>query len=231
MSIDFTFSYISSIQSAIKKMKFKYLFIIITLTILTIGCNSKQELLELKLNSASNYPRWLKTDDYRTNQTSGITFIGEDEGNKEFLLIDDIGMIHRLFISDDTVFTFEPITFSKKAENFFVGYPKLDFEDICYDRFSNSVFISIEGNETNFKDYTGILQMKFKDDNVHKNEIDRIVKLKITPEKQFLQYTEWNIGYEGLTVDSNYLYLGLEGFKNEFGFADSTIIFVVDKQN
>ena len=40
-----------------------------------------------------------------------------------------------------------------------------------------------------------------------------------------------NVGYEGLAVDENNFYLGLEGIVNNGNFADSTFIFVVDKQS
>ena len=69
--------------------------------------------------SSEYYPRWLKSENYRTYQTSGITFISEDEnGTEEFLLIDDIGKLHRLQISQDSIFRFAPIYFSTEVVNY-----------------------------------------------------------------------------------------------------------------
>ena len=95
----------------------------------------------LKIYPANNYPRWLKNDVYKTNQTSGITFLREkDDSTVEFLLADDIGKIHRLFIQDDTLFSFSEIKFSDEVMDYLADFPKLDFEDIVYDNFTGKVY-------------------------------------------------------------------------------------------
>src|SRR4030065_175460 len=79
-----------------------------------------QDSTGLKIHPAENYPRWLMNDVYHTNQTSGMTFLREkDDGTMEFLLADDIGKIHRLFIQDDTLFSFLEIKFSEEVINYF----------------------------------------------------------------------------------------------------------------
>ena len=178
------------------------------------------------------YPRWLIENGYHTEQTSGITYIGSNKANENyFLLADDIGKIHRLKIIDDTTFNFTSISFSEDVQWFFNGFPKLDFEEITYDKFTGDVYLSIEGNEDNYKDFVGIYKISFINDDLFDSAIVNIEKLNIQPESEFYKYTKWNIGYEGLAVDSNYLYLGLEGFVNDKEYADSTIILVVDKNN
>ena len=78
-----------------------YYLLLIFIIGLSLGCSSRITKQD-SANPDNYYPRWLKTDSYRTNQTSGITFISEDEsGNDEFILIDDIGKLHRLQILQD----------------------------------------------------------------------------------------------------------------------------------
>ena len=60
----------------------------------------------------NNYPLWLKTNLSRTDQTSGITFIKKECNVKYFLLADDIGAMHLLKITDDTLFAIIKISFS-----------------------------------------------------------------------------------------------------------------------
>lgn len=174
------------------------------------------------------YPRWLKSEDYRTDQTSGIAFLKSESGKKTFLLADDIGAFHRLEIIDDCFFKFYPVHFSNEAAEFFKDYPKKDFEEIVYDRFEEKFYLSVEGHTENYKDYVGIFEIKFND------SIDTLLsltKIKFQPEELFYRYTAWNIGYEGLAVDSRYFYLGLEGFLEGKAFSDSTALFIADKQS
>lgn len=210
------------------KIIFIFLLIISCLiSFLTFNINS----FSLKLIPAENYPRWLKNDDYFTSQTSGITFINESEdGIQQFLLADDIGKILRLFISDDTVFNFSEINFSAQVMEYLSEFPKQDFEEIFFDRFTNSVYISIEGNEENHLAFHGIYQLFFKNDDISQDTIIGLEKLNIHPKKKFAESLRWNVGYEGLTADQNYFYLGLENIQTVEGqFTDSTVIRIVDK--
>ena len=203
-----------------------------TILLLILSCQSNKPDRISQISKDDLYPRWLIGNGYHTEQTSGITYIGSNKENEKFfLLADDIGKIHRLKIIDDTTFTFTSISFSEDVQRFFNDFPKLDFEEIAYDKYTGDIYLSIEGNENNYKDFVGIYKISFINDDPFENVIVKIEKLNIQPESEFYKNTQWNIGYEGLAVDSNYLYLGLEGFVNDKQFADSTIILVVDKNN
>jgi hypothetical protein len=186
---------------------------------------------ELKIKYSKGFPRWLKDHSYSTEQTSGITFIGRDAYNsKTFLLADDVGKIHYLKIKEDTLFDLSPVCFSSEAQKFLSGFPKADFEDITYDKFSGSIFISIEGNNDPAK-YTGIFKINFENNDLFSGKINSFQKIKVYPEKIFLKYAGDNTGYEGLAADSEYLYLGLEGFVENGLFSDSTLILIVSKKD
>jgi hypothetical protein len=199
---------------------------------LSLGCSSRITKQD-SVNTNNFYPRWLKTDNYRTNQTSGITFISEDvSGNDEFILIDDIGKLHRLQILQDTIFKFTPIHFNEEVTNYLETFPKIDFEEIAYDKFTGEVYVSIEGNGVDFIRYNGIYKLEFKDKNIHNNLITGIKKLEINPEEILIKYVHENIGYEGLAISKKYLYLGLEGILNEVNsFSGNTLVLVVDKSS
>jgi len=203
-----------------------------TILLLTVSCQSDKPDRIAQIYRDDLYPRWLIGNGYHTEQTSGITYIGSNKENEKFfLLADDIGKIHRMKITNDTSFSFTSIGFSEDVLRFFNDFPKLDFEEITYDKYTGDLYLSIEGNEENYKDFVGIYKISFINDDPFENAIVKIEKLNIQPESEFYKYTKWNIGYEGLAVDSNFLYLGLEGFVNDKEFADSTIILVVDKNN
>jgi hypothetical protein len=179
------------------------------------------------------YPRWLKNENYRTNQTSGITFIEEDEkGNDVFLLVDDIGKIHKLEIQSDTVFIFNEIYFSTEVFKYLNTFPKIDFEEIVYDKYTGDVFISIEGNGADYLQYNGIYKLEFKDDNISSNMIVDIKKIEFNPNEKFIQYVRKNIGYEGVAINDKYFILGLEGILNpDKSFSGNTLLLVVNKSD
>ena len=58
-----------------------------------------------------------------------------------------------------------------------------------------------------------------------------MIESTFTPVRDFQKYLASNIGYEGLAVDDNYFYLGLEGFTRDKIFADSTILFIAEKNS
>jgi hypothetical protein len=184
------------------------------------------------LPKENNYPRWLKNDNYKTEQITGITFLGlNGENEKIFLLAENTGKINRLTISNDTVFDFTSITFTIDAENYLQKFPKRDFEDIVYDKTTGSIYLSITGWGINYKEYVGIYKLTFSSGVTTSDTVMEITKLNIQPIGTIWKYTGDDIGFKGLAVDSNYFYLGLEGFKTDEKFADSTLIFVVDKKS
>jgi hypothetical protein len=184
----------------------------------------------MNVEKAPGFPCWLKTSTVQTNQTSGISFIKEENNRKIFLLADDVGSIHKLTITDDTSLALRKVVFSEEAEIFLQGLPKADFEEIYYDRYSGNVYIAIEGNEPDFIKSTGIFKINFTA-SVNFDTIQSFERINITPEETFNHYLAPNTGYEGFTADENYFYLGLEGFSEAGFFADSTIILVADKKN
>ncbi|MDP2362176.1 MAG: hypothetical protein Q8M94_00250, partial [Ignavibacteria bacterium] len=152
----------------------------------------------------NNYPLWLKTDQSRTDQTSGIAFIKNDCGTKYFLLADDIGAIHLLKIKDDTLFTINNISFSDSVKKFINSFPKADFEEIIYDKDEDSFYLSIEGNGKDFNKYVGIFKIEFEGSEIENYTITSLQKIMFNPEEKFLQFTGNNIGYEGVAIDKNY---------------------------
>lgn len=208
-------------------MKQYILFLLFSISINVNFAQNEQTKLELGIH----YPLWLKTEDIRTDQTSGISFIKSDSLGKYFLLADDIGKIHLLLIRNDNSFEINTIAFSDSAKNFILSLPKADFEEIVFDQVTSSVYLSIEGNGNNFKNYVGIYKLHFVNDKFPYKEISYFEKINFTPAKLFYEYTDKNIGYEGLAVDSNYFYLGLEGFVTNYQFADSTLIFIANKSD
>lgn len=208
------------------------IILFLTVLLLILSCQSHKPNRIAKLIKDDLYPRWLIENNYHTEQTSGITYIGSNaEDEKYFLLADDIGKLHRMKIANDTSFSFTSIHFSENVQNYFADFPKLDFEEITYDKYTGDVYVSIEGNGNNYKNFVGIYKIAFNNDDVFDSIIVDVEKLGIQPEFEFYKHTQWNVGYEGLAIDSNYLYLGLEGIINDKKFADSTIILIVDKKN
>lgn len=194
---------------------------------------SDQDSSGLKIHPSENFPRWLKNDSYRTAQTSGITFLRIAEDNsKEFLLTDDIGKIHRLFIQDDTLFNFSEIKFSDEIIQYLADFPKLDFEEIFYDKHSGEVYLTIEGNGENHLLYHGIYKLKFKNDDIFQDSVVALEKLVLQPREKFLENLAPNIGYEGFASDENYYYLGLENVLTAEGvFSSYTVIRIVSKNS
>lgn len=186
---------------------------------------------QIELKPDNNYPRWLKTNTSRTDQTSGITFIKSDGDKKYFLLADDIGKIHTLVIENDTIFDIKTLKFSDSAKKFINDLPKADFEEITFDPHTNEYYLSIEGNGVNFKRDVGIYKIHFLVNEFPFNEVTFLEKVNFYPSVLFYKYTNQNIGYEGFAVDDNYFYLGLEGIVIKNQFADSTFLFIASKDN
>jgi hypothetical protein len=214
-------------------MRFIKIIILLALpALLFVKACSNEKHFSLNITPVNQFPRWLKDSNYVTDQTSGIAFIEQQQDNKKlFLLADDVGKIYRLVISNDTIFTLHPFAITGEAEALVSKLPKADFEEIMYDNHTGKVYLSIEGNGENYKNHVGVYEVKFKDNNINSGVITDFIKLKITPEAEFLKYTAPNIGFEGMAVDANYFYFGLEGFTAQNIFADSTLLYIVDKKS
>jgi hypothetical protein len=203
-----------------------FIIIIISFNSLLIA-----QVENISLLPDSNYPLWLKTKQARTDQTSGIAFIKSECNVKYFFLADDIGAIHLLKIKDDTLFTISNISFSDSVQQFIDKLPKADFEEIIHDKNEDEYYLSIEGNGKDFKKYVGIYKIDFEGSQIENYKIASLQKIIFTPQEKFLQFTDFNIGYEGVAIDKNYFYLGLEGFIKNRLFADSTLIFIARKSD
>jgi len=218
----------------IKLFSFPLWFRIISIVLSAfVFFSCQQKSTDLKISPAKNYPRWLKNDNYHTDQTSGITFLSKSkDGTLQFLLADDIGKIHRLFIKEDTLFSFSQIKFSRQVIDYLADFPKLDFEEIFYDKFSGNVYMTIEGNGEKYLSYHGIYRLRFKDNDVFQDSILSFEKLDFEPQKVFYENLRPNIGYEGFTADENYFYLGLENVQTTEGnFSGHTLIRIADKKS
>ena len=190
------------------------------------------DLKTISIHSAEYYPRWLMNEAYNPSQTSGITFLRERaDGGIEFFLADDIGKLHRLIITDDTLFSFSELQLSDKVISYLSDFPKLDFEEIFYDKLSGEVYITIEGNGENHLAYHGIYKLRFKDDDIFQNSVIALERLQFKPEEIFNSKLLPNIGYEGFTADENYFYLGLENEQTSEGkFSEQTFIRIAEKK-
>ncbi len=199
---------------------------------------------QITLEQAENYPRWMKSGSFRTDQTSGITFLGRGKKNiLNFLIADDIGDIYRFQIRNDSIFNFEKVIFSSRAKKILNKFVKKDFEEIFYDHHTDKVYLSIEGNEfydklpgkkenyLSLKESVGIYQVKFSGSPKTSNKIIDVKKLPIRPDLEFYEYVSNNFGFEGAAVDENYFYFGFEGFASGKIAIDSAVIFVVEKKS
>ncbi len=213
-------------------MKFALYIFILFIFLSPLRAQEYKTLPQTQLIGSPNYPRWIQSGEAHTDQTSGITYIGKDTtGAKNFIIVDDIGKINRFNILNDTVFTLINISFYDSVENYLSGFPKKDFEEIFFDKASGKFYLSIEGNKPSPEKYVGIYRIEFENEDVNSNRISSIERLEFKPSETFLKYIDNNIGYEGFTGDENYFYLGLEGFSSNGYFADSTVIFIADKNN
>jgi hypothetical protein len=206
----------------------RVLFIII---IISFSSLLTAQVENISLLPDGKYPLWLRTTQVRTDQTSGIAFIKSECNVKYFFLADDIGAIHLLKIKDDTLFAISSISLSDSVKQFIDTFPKADFEEIIYDNNEDEYYLSIEGNGKDFPKYVGIYKIYFEGSELENYRIVSLQKTSFTPEEKFLQFTDYNIGYEGVAIDENYFYLGLEGFTKNRLFADSTLILIARKSD
>ena len=183
-----------------------------------------------QLPYSAHYPRWIRNESTHSDQTSGITYMRTTAAGKEFLLADDTGFLRRLIIANDTLFTIRDLVLAPDVDKYFRAFPKMDFEEIVYDKKSGEVFLSIEGNGSEFKKWVGIFKLTFAHNDPFNDTIIAQTKLAFKPQEQFLKYTADNIGFEGFATDEKYYYAGLEGFQIGKDFADSSLLYVVDRR-
>lgn len=209
-------------------MKLKYLNI--TILVLTIAalffelsrCGTSTGLMP-------GYPAWLVDGDYFPQQTSGMAYLGEKSPGKHvFITCDDKQAIHLLTISDGK-FKIDSVKIDPSITDTLPQKVKFDFEDITWDKYTNKVYISIEPY-SKYRQMFGIFELQFKNNDIFSREITGMKRLNITPDSLFRQNVKDNIAYEGLAVDENYFYLGLEGIARSEKEFDGGVIRVVDKK-
>lgn len=193
------------------------------------GCFSSKGAVILE--SAEKFPRWLDDGKIFTDQTSGIVFIGRNKkSEKTFLLADDIGTVYHLTIKDGAGIRLNSVGFSPAVREFLDELPKKDFEDITFDPYTRKVYLSIEGNRAQFRKHVGVYELVFRDNDPFSSYIESIKKLNVQPDSVFTEKTARNLGFEGIAVDRDYFYFGLEGDNENVLFSGSAYIYIVDKQ-
>jgi len=198
-------------------------------------------LYDRKIEPVHGYPIWMKSESgLYSQQTSGLFFIGREGNKKFFLSANDNSRIDRISIDD----SFSPPKFDLQTIHFdlpttiklYKILSKWDFEDIVYDRISNKIIVSIEGNNDfdslrhiPYKSSEGIYEFTFKKTIFTCDSIYEVNKLPL-PDTLF-KYTRENVGFEGMSMTDNYFYFGLENIAGESGlFSDSTYLYVLNRK-
>jgi hypothetical protein len=190
------------------------------------------------LYPVDNYPVWMMdSSGNRTDQTSGLYYIGYKNGKKIFISCDDVGAIHRISLdekNEDPVIKIDSIHFSKEAYEVIKYFRKKDFEEIVFDIKNKTVYLSVEGSEFDeidpfkYQEVEGIYELAYNKDEFSFDTITSIRKLSL-PEDIF-EYTLDNISMEGFAVSDNFFFLGLENYQTELNeFTDSTILYVLNR--
>lgn len=191
------------------------------------------------IQPVGNYPIWMKdSTGIQTDQTSGLSYVGEKDGIKIFISCDDIGKIHRLTIDESKnppQLTIKEISFSEEVQELFRKFKKTDMEEIFYDKFNNKILLSIEGHEYSSQDpmiyrkKEGIYEITFNKDILTFDTILTIKRLQLP--KEVYVHTFDNIGFEGFSATENYFFLGLENLQQDGNeFSDSTILYILNRK-
>jgi hypothetical protein len=185
-----------------------------------------------------SWPRWLEADGRRTDQTSGLSFVGRDSaGAQVFLLADDVGDLWRLTVSGpDDAFGLRPVPFVGRASESLARFPKRDLEEITVCPHSGKVLVSIEGNgpkdnpaDTTFRNYLGIYDLEVSPSALDAEEVTGVTRLDLPEWREASRMAAKNVGFEAAVLCGDTLILGLEGVSPSEGvFADSTFIEVYD---
>ncbi|MEO6695350.1 MAG: hypothetical protein ABIY50_12045 [Ignavibacteria bacterium] len=186
-----------------------------------------------------NYPIWMKdSSGKRTDQTSGLFYVGMNLGKKIFISCDDIGKINRLSVDEKVnppVIEITEIFFSEQLNILFQKFKKRDMEDIFYDSLNNKILLSIEGHEYSsydpeiYRQKEGIYEITFNKDILTFDSLLTIKRLKLP--KEVYAHTFDNISFEGFSATENYFFLGLENFQVKgTEFSDSTILYILNRK-
>jgi len=193
-----------------------------------------------KLQPIDNYPVWMKDSaGSRTDQTSGLFFIGERDGKKMFISCDDIGKINRISVDErknPPKFEFQEIKFSVDILALLGKFKKRDMEDICFDSINNKILLAIEGHEYSSTDPSiyrkkeGIYELTFNNDIF---TFDTVLTIKrLTLPEEVYAHTFDNVGFEGFSITKDNFFLGLENYQTpQNEFSDSTLLYIVNRKS
>jgi hypothetical protein len=188
------------------------------------------------LHPEPGWPRWLEDENSRTDQTSGLSYVGRDSsGARVFLVADDEGDLWRLrVLPPDDEFRLERIPFVDAAKETLARFPKADFEDITYCPISHRVLVSIEGNspddaDSTFRDWLGIYELGIGPDVMNAEQVPTVSRVPLPEWRDATRFACRNVGFEAAVACMDTIVLGLEGVMSSPGvFADSTYIEVFD---
>lgn len=189
--------------------------------------------------SVGNYPIWMKdASGNRTDQTSGMTYAGSENGYKTFVACDDIGKINRIRVNENVnppALEITEIKYSAEVQTLFDKFKKVDMEDIYYDSANSKIYLSIEGHEYSsydpeiYKNKEGVYELTYNKDILTFDSVLTIRRLKLP--KEVYRYTFDNVSFEGIALTEKYLYLGLENLQDSADtFTDSTMIYIIDRK-
>jgi len=192
-----------------------------------------------EIKPIDNYPIWMKdSSGKRTIQTSGLFYVGMNEGKKIFISCDDIGKINRLSVDENINppnIQITEISFSGQVNTLFQKFKKRDMEDIYYDSINNKILLSIEGHEYSsydpeiYRNKEGIYEITFNKDILTFDTLITIRRMKL-PQNVYAHTFE-NISFEGFSATKNYFFLGLENLQPKGdGFSDSTILYILNRK-
>lgn len=213
------------------------LFLIIIYIIFSSLYNEKIELV-------NGYPIWMKNaEGFFSRQTSGLFFLGKEGSKKYFLSANDNGRIERISIDESfnpPVFNVIKLTNKLSTVNEFLRHlGKWDYEEIVYDKVTDKILVSMEGNSglndltprehKNFKELEGIYEFSFNKTILDCDTLTELRKLSM-PEIIF-QYSNENVAIEGFALTDNYYFAGLENLSDSLAqFSDSTYLYIVDRK-
>ncbi|MBX7046931.1 MAG: hypothetical protein K1X86_13960 [Ignavibacteria bacterium] len=197
-------------------------------------------MTDKKIEPAEGYPIWMKSPEGKFSlQTSGLFYLGRQGQKKFFLSANDNGRIDRISLDesfsppkfDGQVLHFEVASTAK----FFAELAKMDFEDIVYDKVTNRILVSIEGNSdfvpprrVSYQKTEGLYELEFNKTILDCDTLKKVKKIPL-PEELFL-YTNDNVTFEGFAITDNHIYLGLENITDvNSQFSDSTYLYIMDR--
>lgn len=211
------------------------------------------------LHPAPGWPLWLV--DFgtrtRTDETSGIAFVGRDAtGAQHFLLADDTGVFHHCTVRDPAglgvpVLQLSPVAFTASLLDSLDEYEKWDFEALALElprprpppADTIRAWVSIEGRGKRFREHAAVHAMDFIGTPVKKSgdaeaaDASRCWQVEARgaaiPGGRFWEgHVSPNRGLEGLAIGDRIAFLGLESLspRSELSAA-GTILFVYDRSS